>query len=157
MRELLSVAFLWLHSVATLVWLGGIAFILLVALPAARQVLGADAGKLMGEVSRRFTPLANGSILLLFFSGAGLMAISGGFPGEAFGGSRGMTMLSKHLLFLLMAAVHFYRGLVLTPRIANAESGEEKVRLQKRSLNLVKVNFTFGLAILLLSAVVGVL
>ena len=42
-----------------MLWLGGITFILLVAIPSTRQVLQGEAGKVMGEVTRRFTPLAN--------------------------------------------------------------------------------------------------
>jgi uncharacterized membrane protein len=61
----------------------------------------------------------------------------------------------KLLLFLLMAAVHFYRGKVLAPRIARTPPEEGKANLQKLSLNLVKVNLVAGLAVLLLSAVAG--
>ncbi|HAD03604.1 MAG: hypothetical protein A2091_01645 [Desulfuromonadales bacterium GWD2_61_12] len=154
MSELLVVVLLWLHAVATLVWLGGIVILLLVLLPAARQVLGADAGKLLGEVSRRFTPLANGAIVLLLLSGAALMVLGNGDSNGGRMWSMGPAMLFKLLLFLLMAAVHFYRGLVLAPQVANSAAGEEKVRLQQWSLRLVKVNFAVGLTVLLLSAIV---
>ena len=155
MREILLVAFMWLHLTATIVWLGGIAFILLVALPSARQILRGEAGGLMGEVTRRFTPLANLSIVFLLFSGIFLMAINGNISGEVLKGGHGTAMLLKILLFMLMVGVHFFRGKVLAPRIAKTQLDGEKARLQKLSLNLVWFNFGSGLAVLLLSAVVG--
>lgn len=154
MKELLSVALVWTHLIAAVVWLGGMVFILRVAIPAARKALGADAGKLMGEVTRRFTPLANGSILLLLLSGLALMAVEG-FSGGNFQSGGGLVTAFKLLLFLAMAAVHFYRGKVLAPRIVRAGSEQERTGLQKFSLALVKANLTAGLAVLLLSAMIG--
>lgn len=155
MRELLTDAFMWFHLTATIIWLGGIAFILLIAIPSARKVLGGEAGGLMGEVTRRFTPLANLSIIFLLLTGISLMAIDGNISGMVLKGERGTAMLLKILLFLLMAGVHFFRGKVLAPRIAKTQSDGEKARLQKLSLNLVWLNFGSGLAVLLLSISVG--
>lgn len=155
MREILSVVFMWLHLTATIIWLGGIAFILLVSIPSARQVLRGEAGGLMGEVTRRFTPMANLSILFLLLSGISLMAINANISSEALKGGHGTVMLLKILLFLFMAGVHFFRGKVLVPLIAKTQSNGEKARLQKLSLNLVWLNFGSGLVVLLLSAFVG--
>lgn len=155
MRELLSVTFIWIHLAATVVWLGGITFILLVAIPSARQVLGGDAARLIGEIGKRFTPMANISIFSLLLTGIIMMAVNGSIPGEALKGGRGTGMLFKVLLFLLMVGIHFFRGKVLAPRIAKTQSDGEKARLQKLSLNLVWLNFGSGLAVLLLSASVG--
>ncbi len=155
MKELLTVALMWFHLTATIIWLGGIAFILLIAIPSAKQVLRGEAGGLMGEVTRRFTPMANLAILFLILSGIFLMAINGNISGEVLKGGYGTAMLLKLLLFLLMAGVHFFRGKVLAPRIAKTQSDGEKVRIQKLSLNLVWLNFGSGLAVILLSAFVG--
>lgn len=154
MIEILSAAFMWLHLTATIFWLGGITFILLVAIPSARQVLRGEAGGLMGEVTRRFTPMANLSIFFLLLSGIFLMAINGNISDELFKDGH-LAMLLKLLLFLLMAGVHFFRGKVLAPRIAMTQAEEEKTRLQKLSLNLVWLNFGSGLTVLLLSVFVG--
>ena len=155
MKEVLSVGFIWIHLLATVVWLGGMAFILLVASPSARRAVGEDAAKVMGEVTRRFTPLANGSILLLLLSGLALLAMTGSFSEPVLLSGRGTVIVFKLLLFLLMAAVHFYRGKVLAPRIARTPPEQGKASLQKLSLNLVKVNLLAGLAVLLFSAVAG--
>ena len=156
MREFLTVAIMWLHLTATIIWLGGIAFILLITIPSAKKMLRGEAGGLMGEVTRRFTPVANYSIFLLLFSGIFLMVLDGNISAEVLKGESGTAMLLKLLLFLLMAGVHFYRGKVLAPRIARTQAVEEKVRLQRLSLNLVWLNFGSGLTVLLLSALLGV-
>ena len=77
----------WLHLLSTVIWVGGIIFILYIAIPSSRQVSGPDAGRLMGEMSGRFTPFANYSILLLVVTGVvlswskGYCQIAGAFDG----------------------------------------------------------------------------
>jgi copper resistance protein D len=83
----------WVHLTATSVWIGGIIFILIVAIPSSKQTLGADAGKLMSEISRRFTPLANYSIILLVMTGIVLAGVNKQFPDMLFFSS--WTSISK--------------------------------------------------------------
>ena len=49
------------HLLATVVWIGGIVMILLVILPGAKTALESlpIQGKLMKDVVKRFTPMAN--------------------------------------------------------------------------------------------------
>lgn len=156
MKTLTMAALSWLHLIATITWIGGITFVLLIAIPSAKELLGADAGKIMGIISRRFTPLANYSILLLIGTGIAIAAFGGEFSriGDSNSDLAG-TFLLKHVVVLLMVAIHFYRGPVLSSKIKNAVSATEQSSLQKLSLNLVKVNFTLGLGVLLLSAVLA--
>lgn len=154
----------FLHVVATVVWIGGIWMILLVLLPGARTSLESPAmtGKLMKEITKRFTPMVNISILVLIVTGP----IMGHY-------GRNMTnplefynhwtpiMGVKHLLVAAMAIIHFSRGWLLTPKIERlaaqaAESPSLSSRLaglQKFSLNLVKVNFALGISVLLVTAI----
>jgi uncharacterized membrane protein len=123
-------------------------------MPSAKQVLGSDAGKLMGETSKRFTPIANYSIILLIVTGVVLTAVNKQFSGIGnFGNSWSLILTVKHFLVSIMVAVHFYRGLVLAPKIAGTASAEQKASLQKLSLNLVKVNFFLGLLVLFFSGI----
>lgn len=158
MREIILAGFYWLHLIATVIWIGGITFILFIAIPSANQVLGAEAGKLMGEISKRFTPIANYSIILLIVTGAVLTAVNKQFLGIGnFGNSWSLGLIMKHVLVFVMVAVHFYRGLVLAPKIAKTDAVSEKTSLQKLSLNLVKVNFCLGAIVLLLSGIMSVI
>ncbi|MFZ3091098.1 MAG: CopD family protein [Nitrospirota bacterium] len=154
MREIILVASHWAHLIATVIWIGGITFILLIALPSAKQVLGSDAGKLMGEISKRFTPIANYSIIFLLVTGIILTALNKQLSEiESVKNNWTLFLILKHVLVLGMVAVHFYRGLVLAPKIAGTASAEQKASLQRLSLNLVKVNFFLGLLVLFFSGI----
>ena len=158
MRELILVTSYWMHLVATIIWIGGITFILFIAMPSSRQVLGADAGKLMGEIAKRFTPLANYSIAFLVITGIVLAGLNKEFSG--FGILKNnwtMVLTLKHILVFGMVSIHFYRGLVLAPKIKRTTSDTDKATLQKLSINLVKVNFGLGMLVLLLSGIIHVL
>lgn len=158
MREMMLAGSYWLHSIATVIWLGGIFFILFIALPSAKQVLGGEASKLMGEISKKFTPIANYCIIILIITGAVLTAVNKQFLGIGnLGNSWSLGLIVKHVSVLGMVVVHFYRGLVLAPKITRTESASEKASLQKLSLNLVKVNFFLGLIVLLFSGIISVL
>ncbi len=157
MRELILAIFYWLHLLATVIWIGGITFILFIAIPSSKQVLGAEAGKLMGEISKRFTPLANYSIIFLIITGIALTGFNKQFSGTGtFGNNWTLVMILKHVIVLVMIAIHFYRGLLLMPKIGRTELSTKKKSLQKISLNLVKVNLFFGVLVLLLSAISSV-
>lgn len=138
---------MWLHISATVVWVGGIIFILFVALPSSKLVLGAEAGKLIGEVSKRFTPIANYCILLLIVTGILLTGYTGHFSGIA----SNWPMLLKYIFVAMMVIIHFYRGLVLTPKIVKTAAATEKAALQKLSLNLVKFNLILGAIVVFFS------
>lgn len=84
MKELILITCYWLHIIATVIWIGGITFILFIAIPSAKQVLGGEAGKMMGEISKRFTPLANYSILFLIITGIVLTGLNKQFQGLGF-------------------------------------------------------------------------
>jgi uncharacterized membrane protein len=151
MNWLILAIFYWLHLIATVVWIGGIFFILFAAIPSAKQVLGVDAGKLMGEISRRFTPMANYCIVILAVTGIALMGCNKHFSGLGIT-KNSWVLILKHILVLGMVGIHFYRGLVLNPRIGKIELPDKKASLQRLSLNLVKTNLALGLLVLFLSA-----
>ncbi|MEW5814463.1 MAG: CopD family protein, partial [Spirochaetota bacterium] len=102
--------------------------------------------------------IANYSIIFLIVTGAVLTVVNKQFSGIGnFGNSWSLGLIVKHVLALGMVAVHFYRGLILAPRIARTEPPSEKASLQKLSLNLVKVNFCLGAIVLLFSGIISIL
>lgn len=153
MGDLINAVFVWLHLLSAVVWVGGIFFIIFVAMPSSRQALGQDAGKLMGAVSKRFTPLANYGILVLAVTGAALI-LKGYFSGSVIiEGNRSLILSAKVVLAFGMIGVHFYRGLFLGPMIARTEAPAKKTALQKLSINLVKLNLALGVIIMLFAGV----
>lgn len=154
MSEIILAASHWVHLFATVIWIGGIIFMLFIAMPSAKQILGSDAAKLMGEISKRFTPIANYSIIFLLVTGIILTVLNKQLSEiERIRNNWTLFLIVKHVLVLGMVVVHFYRGLILAPKIAGTESAEQKVSLQRLSLNLVKVNFLFGLLVLFFSGI----
>ena len=149
----------FLHLLATVVWIGGIWMILLVILPGAKGALESApmVGKLMKGITKRFTPMANLSIFILIVTGIVIAHYEKNFTGFLdFSNSWNVIMLLKHFLVALMIIVHFYRGLILNPKIVrlSSQSNDSQVaRIQKFSLNLVKTNLILGMIVLLLTGI----
>lgn len=154
MRDILLTVVTWIHLLSAVVWIGGIFFILFVALPTAKETLE-QPGKLMGAIGKRFVPMANISILLIFLTGI-FMGLST-HKVTNFSNLWPQTLFVKVLIALVMTGIHFYRGLVLAPKIGRltAEGGhfEQAEKLQKLSLNLVKTNLVIGVTVLFLTAI----
>jgi uncharacterized membrane protein len=158
MKDIVVIAGYWLHLGAALFWVGGIAFILFIALPSSKKVMGSDAGRIMSEIAGRFGPLANWCILILVTTGVAMTALCSRFEGTMPPDNNWMVvLLVKLALVSVMVAIHFFRGLVLSRIIIRAESDSRKSVLQKLSLDLVKVNLALGSVILLLSSALSYL
>ena len=54
MVDLLAIFGYGLHLGAAAFWIGGIAFILFIAIPASKSVPGNDSGLIMGEIAGKF-------------------------------------------------------------------------------------------------------
>ena len=158
MKDIAVIVGYWLHLGAALFWIGGIAFILFIALPSSKKVMGSDSGRIMGEIAGRFGPLANWCILILISTGVALTALSsryeGAIPPQ---NSWTVALLVKVALVSVMVAIHFFRGLILSRIITRTEDDSRKSVLQKLSLDLVKVNLALGTVILLLSGAMSYL
>ncbi|MBU1599634.1 CopD family protein [bacterium] len=119
--------------------------ILLVVLPSAKAGLEiAYVGKLMKEITKRFTAMANISILILISTGILIAHYDENF-------ALGPMMISKHLLVALMVAIHIYR-ILLTKKIERM-SLQEVDKMKKFSLNLIKTNLVLGIIVLLLTGI----
>lgn len=153
----------FIHLLATVIWIGGIFMVLFVILPSARKSLESSAmAGLMKEITGKFTPLANTSILLMVITGVIIAFYEQKFVGFFNVSNHWNGMLfSKHVVVAMMIIIHFYRGLVLAPRIGRLSAQtagsttlpSEIARLQKLSLNLVKTNMVLGIIVLLVTAV----
>jgi putative copper export protein len=147
MREFVLVACMWLHSVAAVVWIGGIIFLLGVALPALREQGG--AAEVMKDIGKRFTPLANASIGILLATGFLLLLL----PAE--GQDWNHFFLAKIGIFVAMVSIHFFRLFALPGKVVRAETEAQRSKLKTMSLSLVKVNLALGICALLFTAAAG--
>ena len=65
----LTIAY-WMHMLATVVWIGGLAFITLLIIPSARRTLDENNyAAFLEKVRRRLDPLAWFSVIVLLGSG----------------------------------------------------------------------------------------
>ena len=166
MQDLILAVSYWLHSVAAVIWIGGITFILFIAIPASRQVLGTEAGRLMGEISKRFTPLANYCIILLVITGILMTGLNKQFSGvETFKNNWTLILAVKHIFVLGMVAMAGTIEFTINPKIRevfskfspDAQPQEELVNkffgLRAKRKKLCKICFVFAILILVISPV----
>jgi uncharacterized membrane protein len=167
-------AFLYaIHLLATVVWIGGLVMLALVVIPGARRVLRDDqvttrasaqspAEMLLAELERRFTPLANLSLVVLIATGMLQMSVDENYEGFLqFSNTWAWAMLFKHLAVVGMAAIAGYVALTLEPErrrlqtLAAAKRSDDAAshKLKRRRARLAAVNLTCGLLTLLLSAI----
>ncbi len=151
----------FLHFLATVVWIGGIIMILLVILPSAKTSLESAPmiSGLMKEITKHFTPMANISIFILVVTGIVIAFYNKNFTNILdFNNRWNLVMFLKHIFVALMIIIHFYRGLILNPKIGklSLQVDESKIaKLRKYSLDLVKANLALGLVVLVVSGILS--
>ena len=104
---------------ATVVWIGGLAALTLLVLPAARKTLDAGAyANLLKAIQRRLDPLGWICLLILAVTGMFQMSASPNYQGFLEIGSRwAAAILIKHLVFFAMILVSGYLTWGLLPRL----------------------------------------
>lgn len=151
----LSVAY-WLHMVATVTWVGGLFFQAVVLAPALQRSLTAEAtAELLGQLRRRFVPLAWLSLAVLIATGLTQMSGNPNYEGFIQIHNRwSAAILAKHLVIGLMVIAAGYQTWVLAPRLeraawqrAAAESEARADGTSYRRLNAANI----GLALLVLA------
>lgn len=157
----LSMAY-WLHMLATAVWIGGLASLILFVLPAARRNLDAqDYARLVEKAQRRLDPLAWMSVVVLTGTGLFQMSASPNYEGLlAIRNRWAAAILIKHLVFFGMVGVSAYLTWGVMPRIerfallrARGQETPEAERLQRREERLLWLNLALGVIVLGLTAV----
>lgn len=158
----LAVAY-WLHMLATVAWLGGLAGMALFVLPAARKTLDPAAYSMfLGHIQPRLQNVAWFSLALLSVTGLFQMSANPSYEGFlAVNNTWAMAILVKHLVIGLMVLTSAYVTWGLLPVIKRtamlrAAGGTvdpaEAARLEKRELLLLNVNLVLSVVVLLLTA-----
>ena len=151
----------FLHFLATVVWIGGIIMILLVILPSAKTSLESAPmiSGLMKEITKHFTLMANISIFILIVTGIVIAFYNKNFTNILdFSNRWNLVMFLKHIFVALMIIIHFYRGLILNPKIGKLSlqvDDSQIAKLRKYSLDLVKANLVLGLVVLFVSGILS--
>ena len=151
----------WIHMLATVLWLGSLALLSLVVIPAMRKSLDVkDQIKLMAAIQKKLDPLAWFSAALLLVTGMFQMSANPNYEGFlAVHGQWASSILIKHIFFLGMIVVSAAQTWWLLPSMQRAmlrqqKSGDlaEVARLQKRETLLLKLNLILAILILGMTA-----
>jgi len=157
---LLSASY-WMHMLATVAWLGGLAAYQVLYLPGilGRPENGPDAAA-VEWVHRRMDSLAWLSLAILIGTGLLQMSANPHYQGFlAFSNSWGVAILLKHVVFLGMLAVNAVQSWQILPamkrQVLRQMKGlemEEFDRLQRRSARLMRLNLALGVIVLAFTA-----
>lgn len=157
----------WLHMLATIVWVGGLALMALVVWPGARAVMGPgpELGEFIRRLQRRFNPLAWLSLAVLIVTGLTQMSANKNYDGLLrITNPWTVAILAKHLTVGAMILIGLYMQVGLQPELARLTLLESHGRpapnvdnLRQRELNLTRLNLACGVVVLGLTAIARVM
>lgn len=139
----------WLHTLATVVFIGHYLFMSQVYLPVfERQAQGDALRGLLEEVSIRLRPYFGGSLLIFIVTGTYLMMINEQYLGlgRFFGNAWSALIVIKHFILLVFFALAIY-----SERVIMAKISDRQPQALKQFRQALGVNTLLGILILLLT------
>ena len=146
----------WLHMLATVTWIGSLAAINLLVLPASRQTLNlADQLRFIVALQKRLEPLAWFSMGLLVATGMFQLSTNPHYDGFLATSTQwSLAILIKHGLAVILAGTSAIQTWEVLPAIhrilmkkENADT-DEMAKLQRREIILLRVNLFLSALIL---------
>ena len=151
----------WIHLLSTVIWLGGLALMGLVAWPALRK--GTLEANQWLSLQRRFSPWVNGSLVLLLVTGFVQMTNDPNYNGFLQVDSVwAWAILIKHIAvvaMILMAAlvqVRIYPAMDRAALLAQQRpqlAAEQAAALTRQEIRLLRLNLVCAAAVLFFTAV----
>lgn len=151
----------WLHLLATVTWIGSLAGVSLLVLPAMRRSLSPEAQLVFIEaMQKRLEPIAWFSMSLLVLTGLFQMSVNPHYDGFISVSTQwSLAILTKHLLGIVMVVVSAIQTWEVIPAIRRAivrskktQNVEELESLRRREILLLRTNFGLSILILLATA-----
>ena len=151
----------WLHMLATVSWVGGLAVLSLFVFPIARRSLEAEAfSKFVRAVNKRLDPVGWFGLAVLTVTGLIQMSANQNYEGFlAVNNSWARAVLLKHITFFFIIVLSAYQTWTLTPALERAALRQSRgvdspnaAQLQKRERTLMQANLILSLVVLLLTA-----
>ena len=152
MSQILIALSVWLHALATVVFIGHYLLLSILYLP----VLQTDGGASLSAISRRSRPWMYGSLLIFMATGIYLMFADPNYRGVGdFGNFWSLMMLVKHLLIVGMIGLGFWFNALLRvgPMRSSNNNAQLGIRSFRRYSNLMAI---CGILVLLLTALAQV-
>lgn len=165
---------MWLHLLAAVIWVGGMAFLAFVLGPYGRRLPDEQRADLFRNVGRRFSRISWPLIAILIFTGPLSLYLRGVPPAQALGPlflstSYGQSVLVKTILFTLIITLSAVHDFWIGPRVHRLlaslrglpEEEREALRGQAHKMRraasyIGRVNFILGLAVLYFAASLAV-
>jgi uncharacterized membrane protein len=151
----------WLHLLATVSWVGSLAGVSLLVLPAMKRSLEPETQLVFIEaMQKRLEPIAWFSMTLLVLTGLFQMSVNPHYDGFVSVSTQwSVAILAKHLLGIVMVVVSAIQTWEVIPAIRRAivrskksKNAEELDGLRRREVFLLRMNFGLSTLILLATA-----
>lgn len=152
MSQILITLSVWLHALATVVFIGHYLLLAVIYLP----VLQKNSGPELSEISKRSRSWLYASLAIFIVTGTYLMVIDSGYLGFMdFGNFWGVVMLLKHVLIFGMIGLGFWYNAFLRvgPMMASNNSAQLGIQRFRMYSNLMAIA---GVLVLLLTALAQV-
>lgn len=151
----------WLHLFATVAWVGSLAAVSLLILPAMNRSLdSANQLVFIEAMQKRLEPIAWFSMSALVLTGLFQMSVNPHYDGFLSTSTQwSLAILTKHLFGIVMVVVSAVQTWEVIPAIRRAivrsrksDNSSEIESLRKREIRLLRINFGLSLLILLATA-----
>ena len=142
---------IWLHALATIVFIGYYLFTSLIYLPVFERQMQADALRdLLEHISARLRPLFGGSLLIFLVTGTYLMLINKNYLGlgNFFANPWSILIVSKHVLVLAFLALAIF-----SERAFLGQISDQNPRALQGLRWTLNINMLLGLIILLMTSI----
>jgi uncharacterized membrane protein len=152
----------WLHFLGTVTWVGSLAAITFLILPAMKRTLDLDAQlALIEAIQKRFEPVTWFSLSLLILTGLFQMSVNPRYDGFLSTSTQwSLAILAKYFLGMIVIAVSAIQTWEVIPAIRRAiltskKTGntEELEALQRREIMLLQISLALAILILAATAV----
>jgi uncharacterized membrane protein len=146
---------IFFHDFFTVVWVGGLAMMVLTLLPTVRKAIGKtpQAQEFMMAILKRHSVWVYVSIVGLFISGMLMAKAEPSYTGFMHFDTLYAQITSiKHILIFMMVFIAFFRSIVFGKKQATPDPKKNKI-----SMLLIVINFILGILVLLLSGFVTAL
>ena len=154
----------WLHMLATVIWIGSLACLSLLVLPAARKLPQDEYAGFLSDLQRRLDPLGWVCLLVLVATGMFQMSANPSYSGFlAIDNRWAVAIFAKHVVFFGMTGVSAYLTWGLLPRLQRAALRQSRGldtpdanRLRQQESLLIRLNLVLAMLVLALTAVARV-
>ena len=163
--EIILLVSFWLHMLATVAWIGGLAAVVFFIMPLASRMQDAETyAQTLTAVNQRLDVVGWLSLVVLVASGLFQMSANPNYEGFlAITNAWARAILIKHIVFFGMIAVSAYLTWGITPGLkrvalkkARSLEAPEETELLKRATRLIYLNLILGVIILVFTALARV-